>query len=94
MRGMSVCLKCIRDKIEYAHTFESTDVYLPCLKYREELTNATSTKNMRELLCQVGPYQWCPRFCNMSDRRLEFRVSIELPVIIKRIKTNWFAEKV
>lgn len=62
--------------------------YLPCVKNKEELNNGEPRK-IRELLCQVGPYQWCSRFCNMSDRQLELGFQKEFPRIIDIVEPLW-----
>jgi hypothetical protein len=84
---MSVCRKCIEDKRQHENST------LPCLEF-DNLWASGRFNNSREILCRVGPYHWCPRFCNLSDRKLEFRVQRELPEIAAKFRSKWFAEKV
>ena len=76
---------CVEEKTEIK------DSYLPCLKYKNELT-AGETKNIKEFLCQVGTYQWCTRFCNMTDRQLELKFLKEYQSIIPFIESLWLQE--
>ena len=84
LKGMTVCKECVEEK------HEIRDSYLPCLKYKEELDMREPTK-IRELLCQVGPYQWCTKFCNMSDRQLELGFQKEFPRVIQVVEPLWNA---
>ncbi len=82
MRGISVCKRCIGEKIEIKGS------YLPCMKYKKELTGK-EPQNINSLLCQVGPYQWCTKFCNMSSRQLELRFLKDYKHIIELVEPLW-----
>jgi hypothetical protein len=83
---MSVCDKCIEDKARYQ------DSTLPCSKF-EDLWASGKFKTAKEILCRVGPYHWCPRFCNLPDRILEIKVHRELPDIVNKVKYKWVYKK-
>ena len=86
MRGMSLCKRCVVEKAKIE------DSYLPCLEHGKSLTSE-KPEGIRELLCQVGPYQWCTKFCNMSDLRLELRFEKEFARIVSIVEPLWVASK-
>ena len=86
LRGMSVCKKCIEDKIKYANST------LPCLNFQDFWASG-EFQTAKDVLCRVGPYHWCPRFCNLPDRILEIKVQRELSEIANKVRPIWIAEK-
>ena len=82
MRELSVCKRCIGEKVEIKGS------YLPCLKYKKELTSI-EPQNINSLLCQVGPYEWCTKFCNMSSRQQELRFQKDYKHLIELVEPLW-----
>jgi len=87
LRRMSVCKECIEDKIRYK------DSTLPCLEF-ENLWASGTFRTAKEILCRIGPYHWCPRFCNFPERNLEIKVRKELSDVGARIQKEWVFKKV
>jgi len=86
LRGMTVCKECIDDKIRYR------DSTLPCLEF-ENVWASGRYRTAKEILCRVGPYHWCPRFCNLPDRMIEIRVPKEVSDVASKVKPIWLAKK-
>ena len=86
MHGMSVCKICVEDKVKHQNST------LPCLKF-EDLWASGKFKTTKEILCRAGPYHWCPRFCNLSDRNLEIKVRRELSDIVDKVRPIWQLKK-
>lgn len=82
MKGLTICKQCVKEK------HEIRDAYLPCVQFKEELDIAAPAK-IRTLLCQVGPYQWCTKFCNMSDIQLELGFEKEYSRIVEVVEPLW-----
>jgi len=87
LRGLSVCKECIEDKIRYK------DSTLPCLELENALANGRFPTS-KEILCGVGPYHWCPKFCNVPDRVIEIKVCKELSDVASKVRPIWFGKKV
>lgn len=86
MRGMSLCKNCVIEKAQIKGS------YLPCLEHGKGLTGERP-EEIRELFCQVGPYQWCTKFCNMSDIQLRLRFEKDLARIVSTVEPLWIANK-
>jgi hypothetical protein len=86
LKGTAVCTNCMEDKVQYS------GATLPCLELNE-LHKGRNVKNAKSILCKAGPYNWCPRFCNLPYNLIDIKVQQELPHVVKIVEGSWLGRK-